>query len=122
MAGIADIGADEGTAAIGSTGGLDSDADGIEDSLDNCLQVANASQLDTNGDSIGNLCDPDVDNDGSVNFSDLGILGAAFFSSTGGANWNADADLDGDGSVNFNDLGIMGSFFFSVPGPSGIAP
>ncbi len=120
--GTADIGADESPADINILGGLDSDADGIGDSLDNCVLLANASQLDSNGDGIGNLCDPDLDNDGNVNFNDLGILSAAFFSNAGSANWNADADLDGDGNVNFNDLGIMGSFFFSVPGPSGIAP
>lgn len=42
----------------------DSDGDGIDDDDDNCPSVANADQLDTDGDDLGNACDPDDDNDG----------------------------------------------------------
>jgi len=35
----------------------DSDRDGTNDSDDNCPLVANADQIDSDGDSIGNLCD-----------------------------------------------------------------
>ncbi len=35
----------------------DSDADGVADSLDNCPLTANASQLDSDGDSFGAACD-----------------------------------------------------------------
>jgi hypothetical protein len=38
----------------------DSDGDGIDDGLDNCPTVANATQYDGDGDGIGALCD-DVD-------------------------------------------------------------
>ncbi len=52
----------------GSGGGggtiIDSDNDGIEDSIDNCLSVSNFVQTDTDGDGDGNACDPDDDNDG----------------------------------------------------------
>jgi hypothetical protein len=44
--------------------GCDSDADGVVDESDNCVDVANADQTDTDGDGAGDACDPDDDNDG----------------------------------------------------------
>jgi len=41
----------------------DQDGDGIVDPSDNCPLVANADQLNTDGDALGNACDPDDDND-----------------------------------------------------------
>ncbi len=96
---------------------LDSDGDGVSDDSDNCIDVANPDQRDTHGDGYGNICDPDLDNDGIVNVLDLGILRNAFFDSGAGL----DADLNGDEVVNTVDLGIMKSYFFGPPGPSGVA-
>lgn len=42
----------------------DKDGDGIADGSDNCPNAANANQLNTDGDSQGNACDADDDNDG----------------------------------------------------------
>ncbi|MEL7448605.1 MAG: choice-of-anchor X domain-containing protein [Pseudomonadota bacterium] len=95
---------------------VDGDGDGIADSADNCTLVANPDQTDSNGDGYGNLCDADLNNDGNINFSDLGLMKAVFFTA------DADADLDGDGSVNFADLGLMKASFFGPPGPSGTVP
>jgi hypothetical protein len=96
--------------------GQDSDSDGLEDDEDNCTQVANADQRDTNADGYGNACDGDLNDDDIVNFTDVGIMKAVFFGS------DADADLNGDGFVNFPDLGILKSRFFLAPGPSGVIP
>ena len=103
--------------------GLDNDCDGILDSEDNCLGTANTDQRDTDGDNIGNRCDPDiaVPNDCQINPLDLGTFKVAFFSTPGDAAWNPDADLDGDNAVNSVDLGILRSFFFQAPGPSALA-
>lgn len=47
---------------------VDSDTDGIADGADNCPLAANSDQEDYEGDGLGNICDPDDDND---NFADL---------------------------------------------------
>ena len=39
----------------------DADGDGIEDSVDNCPNIANADQADNDSDGIGNPCDPTPD-------------------------------------------------------------
>lgn len=95
---------------------IDTDADSIPDFDDNCTLHVNPDQRDTDGDGYGNRCDPDLDNDGFVNFVDLGLFKGVFFSS------DPDADFDGDGSVNFVDLGILKEFFFMAPGPAGVLP
>ncbi len=102
---------------------VDSDGDNVYDEIDNCTLVANPDGRDTDGDGIGNACDPDIAppvNDCAVNFSDLGALKVAFFSAPGDGNWNESADFNSDRSVNFADLATMKSGFFGPPGPSGI--
>lgn len=91
----------------------DADGDGVLAADDNCLNVANPDQRDTDGDNIGNLCDFDLSQDCVVNFIDLGVLRLRFFSS------DPDADFNDDGAVNFVDLGLMRTGFFAAPGPSG---
>jgi sugar lactone lactonase YvrE len=93
----------------------DADADKVTDALDNCTLASNPDQRDSNGDGYGNLCDADLDDDGIVNFADLGMLKSAFFTA------DPDADLDGNGIVSFPDLGLMKQSFFQPPGPSGVA-
>ncbi len=53
-----------------STGGNDSDGDGIDNALDNCPSVANPDQIDMDNDGQGNVCDDDVDGDGTPNDED----------------------------------------------------
>jgi len=90
---------------------VDSDGDGVDDSVDNCSVIANAGQQDTDGDGFGNLCDADLNNDLIVNVLDLGLLRTVFFTA------DEDADFNSDGVVNVVDLGILRSGFFQPPGP-----
>jgi hypothetical protein len=68
----------------------DADVDGIADSADNCPTTANADQANFDGDSQGDACDADDDNDGVLDVND-----ANPFSNTqptvtiGGCNSNA---------------------------------
>lgn len=98
----------------------DADEDTVPDDLDNCIDVPNSDQLDSDGDLYGNACDTDLNNDCVSNAVDLGLLRVAFFASDGDPNWNPAADFNGDGTVNVVDLGTLRATFFGAPGPSGL--
>jgi len=93
---------------------VDTDRDGIADGSDDCTLVANADQRDTDGDGIGNICDPDLDNSCIVNGVDFLILRSRFGSD------DEDADLNGDGRVARADLRILRDALGDAPGPSGV--
>jgi Thrombospondin type 3 repeat len=48
---------------------LDSDSDGVPNASDNCQFVPNANQVNTDGDTQGDACDQDDDNDGRFDFA-----------------------------------------------------
>ena len=48
----------------------DFDGDGVEDALDNCSEVPNPYQVDTDSDDCGNVCDADYDNSGVAGHPD----------------------------------------------------
>lgn len=54
----------------GGGGTVDTDGDGIDDDVDNCPNIANPDQMDSDGDLMGNPCDPDSDGDGIANLND----------------------------------------------------
>ena len=71
----------------------------VQGDADNCPDVKNASQLDTDGDSIGDACDPDNDNDGVADSIDAFPFDASETLDTDndGLGDNADTDDDNDG-------------------------
>jgi hypothetical protein len=96
----------------------DTDGDGVPDASDNCISQSNADQRDTDGDSYGNVCDGDLNSDGSTNTLDLNLLKLAYRSVVGDANYNADVDINGDGVINTLDLNLFKGLYRKAPGPS----
>lgn len=100
----------------------DRDGDGVPDARDNCRDLPNPDQRDTNGDGFGNLCDPDLDGDGVVDAgerengrSDLGRIARSM--ATGF--YVPDCDLDGNQKVDEADTARAGLYVGLPPGPSG---
>jgi hypothetical protein len=83
----------------------DSDNDGVPDNSDNCPNIPNANQLNTDGDGLGNACDSDDDNDGVPDGSDAFPLDSSESADTDGDNIgnNADSDDDNDGVPDSSD-------------------
>ncbi len=84
----------------------DSDADGAFDFADNCPSISNADQADLDSDGVGDVCDPDRDNDNTLNdadaFPDDASESADFDSDNIGD--NADIDDDNDGMTDAFEL------------------
>ncbi len=81
----------------------DRDRDSVPDFYDNCAATPNFEQADTDNDGYGNVCDCDLNNDGSVNQSDF-IKFRSY--------WGTDdeiADFNGDGAVSQSDFIILRS-------------
>jgi hypothetical protein len=70
-------GAPEARAGVSPCDPPDEDCDGVLDIADNCLTTANAGQEDTDGDLVGDVCDPgsgDLDCNERVNAGDVVTL------------------------------------------------
>jgi len=94
----------------------DSDNDGVIDTQDNCPDVSNPNQLDTNGDGIGDACESiaipgDLDDDGDIDSTDYSLFRSTLGKCTGDAGFIADADYDGDGCVTYADYRIWYGYY-----------
>jgi Thrombospondin type 3 repeat len=88
----------------------DIDGDGVANASDNCPNVPNADQTDSNGDGKGDACDPtaDTDGDGVPSVSDNCPLVPNPDQADSNHNGTGDAcepnpDIDGDGLPNSSD-------------------
>jgi hypothetical protein len=99
----------------------DTDGDGIDDSIDNCVSVSNADQVDTDSDGIGNACDADDDGDNVIDSQDAFPLDQRYSKDTdgdslpdryeqeNGLNYqdssDAELDIDGDDLTALEEFG-----------------
>lgn len=111
-----------GLSCAGTSPCLESDTDGIPDHQDNCTEIANLDQLDSDSDGFGNACDFDLDNDGIRSGVDVQAISCAF---TGELASYPGADWDDDGLMEGSDFESIFPFLpldaGSAPGPSGVA-
>ncbi|MEZ4433122.1 MAG: thrombospondin type 3 repeat-containing protein [bacterium] len=78
----------------------DTDGDGVDDDVDNCVDDPNADQADLDGDGIGDVCDPDADGDDVADDVDncLRLQNPEQFDLDRDGEGDAcDDDIDGDG-------------------------
>jgi hypothetical protein len=75
----------------------DTDGDGVLDGPDNCKLAANTGQDDADSDGLGDVCDPDTDNDSISGEQDLcpSTPAAAAIDASGCAQIDVDIDADG---------------------------
>lgn len=78
--------------------------------------MANADQLDTDGDGYGNACDTDLNNSGATDITDFVQFRSFYQQPLTPA--NAIADFNGDGSINILDFVIFRNYYGKAPGPS----
>ncbi len=104
-------------ASVAPARAQDVDADGIADGADNCLEVANLDQNDTNLDGFGNVCDADLNGDGVVGIPDFNAVRGAFGSRIGDGRFLPAADFNGDGAIGTPDFNTLRRFFGKPPGP-----
>jgi len=99
----------------------DSDADGVYDDQDNCINAANSAQVDSDSDGFGNICDGDFNNNGVTNAQDYVLFKAA----VGGASVPpsySQYDLNANGYINTQDYILFRNTLGSPSGPSGLVP
>jgi len=99
----------------------DLDGDGILDNLDNCLLKPNPAQTDTDGDSCGNVCDCDFNQDGRCTIADFGRF-AICFGQLNCALVQCVEPISDANVVNVADFGCFAAGFGGIPGPSGSTP
>ncbi len=97
----------------------DDDFDGICNDEDNCLDVPNPNQVDTNHDGYGNRCDADLNSDDAIGIVDFSRFRFSFGQQCGGPNYDEDADFNSDCSIGVPDFNVLRKYFGGVPGPSG---
>jgi len=104
---------------------IDGDADGVANSADNCPAAANPLQENNDGDSQGDVCDPDDDNDTLSDVDEINLYGTDPFLpdtdsdgfddpveiaagsdplDSGNIPGSASGDINGDGNIDVADL------------------
>jgi hypothetical protein len=106
-------------------GGPNSDTDGIENAFDNCINIPNNDQTDTDHNGCGDVCTQsilcDANGDLTVGLPDFLTLGMNFNMAVSPNGTGGDCDPPGgDGVVGLPDYLALGMEFGHTVGPSGI--
>ena len=96
----------------------DQDHDRVGDETDNCLDVSNMEQIDTDGDGCGNACDADYDQSGMVDAADFAYFRLVMGRKEGDTNFDANVDHDNNGQINGGDFIFFRGRMSRPPGPS----
>jgi len=81
--------------------GEDTDGDGVHNICDNCSEIANADQGDSDSDGLGDACDPDNDNDGVLNGDDCAPFSGGVGSVPGPVGPTLTLELSGGGTLRW---------------------
>jgi hypothetical protein len=98
--------------------GCDPDGDLAQNFSDNCTEVSNEEQCDTDRDGYGNDCDADFDGSGQVDAADRSYLALDLAS---GRDGGRGTDLNCDGTVDDLDVHRFEALEGRGPGPSGLS-
>jgi len=90
--GVAD---DEDAFPLDANEATDTDSDGLGDNGDNCPNLSNQDQLDTDNDNQGDLCDADDDNDGLTDTEEADIGTDPLSRDSDGDGWSDKEEVDG---------------------------
>lgn len=94
---------------------LDTDADGVGSACDNCPDKYNPGQEDGDADGIGDVCEyvcGDADGNKSVNILDVGFIISYLYRNGPAPDPKIAADADGNGSINILDVAFMISYLY----------
>ena len=86
---------------------IDTDGDGVQDSIDNCPLIPNASQTDTDRDGHGNACDCNFRQNGLCGVGELSALTASFGLAKGDPGYNEHVDCDDNDFIGLSDFGCF---------------
>jgi hypothetical protein len=98
----------------------DADGDCVPDAVDNCTLVPNFPPMDcdVDQDGYGNMCDPDMNGDGSVSTADAAPFKVALIEGTSALPVE---DMNCDGAMSTADLVPFRNALTTGSGPSGLA-